>query len=89
MQRYLPQVVPLFAPNVNSFRRIRPAHSAPINVQWGLDNRSCGLRIPVSSPRNTRIENRLPGADANPYIAIAATLACGYIGLSERSSRCR
>jgi glutamine synthetase len=84
LQRYLPQVVPLFAPNVNSFRRIRPAHSAPINVQWGLDNRSCGLRIPVSSPRNTRIENRLPGADANPYIAIAATLACGYLGLSER-----
>jgi glutamine synthetase len=84
LQRYLPQVVPLFAPNVNSFRRIRPAHSAPINVQWGMDNRSCGLRIPVSAPHNTRIENRLPGADANPYIAIAATLACGYIGLTER-----
>jgi glutamine synthetase len=84
LQRYLPEVVPLFAPNVNSFRRMRPAHSAPINVQWGLDNRSCGLRIPVSSPRNTRIENRLPGADANPYIAIAATLAAGYIGLRDK-----
>lgn len=84
LQQYLPEVVPLFAPNVNSFRRMRPAHSAPINVQWGLDNRSCGLRIPVSSPRNTRIENRLPGADANPYIAIAATLAAGYIGLRDR-----
>jgi glutamine synthetase len=42
------------------------------------------LRIPVSSPRNTRIENRLPGADANPYIAIAATLACGYLGVTQR-----
>lgn len=84
LQRYLPEVAPLFAPNVNSFRRMRPAHSAPINVQWGLDNRSCGLRVPVSEPAATRIENRLPGADANPYIAIAATLACGLIGLREK-----
>lgn len=84
LQRYLPEIAPLFAPNVNSFRRMRPAHSAPINVQWGLDNRSCGLRIPVSSPANTRIENRLPGADANPYIAIAATLAAGFLGLRDR-----
>ncbi|WP_295531618.1 glutamine synthetase family protein [Novosphingobium sp. Chol11] len=81
LQRFLPQVAPLFAPNVNSFRRMRPAHSAPINVQWGMDNRSCGLRIPVSNTGATRIENRLPGADANPYIAIAATLACGLLGL--------
>lgn len=84
LQRFLPQIAPLFAPNVNSFRRMRPAHSAPINVQWGLDNRSCGLRVPVSSPRSTRIENRLPGADANPYIAIAATLAAGYLGLQHQ-----
>ena len=84
LQRYLPEIAPLFAPNVNSFRRMRPAHSAPINVQWGHDNRSCGLRIPTSSAQNTRIENRLPGADANPYIAIAATLAAGFIGLRDK-----
>ena len=83
LQTYLPQVAPLFAPNVNSFRRMRPSHSAPINVQWGKDNRSCGLRVPISDGANRRIENRLPGADANPYLAIAATLLCGYLGMTE------
>ncbi len=83
LQRYLPRVAPMFAPNVNSFRRMRPSHSAPINVQWGRDNRSCGLRSPLSDTHNRRIENRLPGADANPYLAIAATLVCGYLGIEE------
>lgn len=84
LQRLLPQVAPLFAPNVNSFRRMRPQFDAPINVQWGVDNRSCGLRVPISDPQNRRIENRLPGADANPYLSIAASLVCGYIGMVER-----
>ncbi len=83
LQAYLPQVAPLFAPNVNSFRRMRPSHSAPINVQWGHDNRSCGLRAPISDRDNRRIENRLPGADANPYLAMAASLICGYLGVEE------
>jgi glutamine synthetase len=84
LQSYLPEVAPLFAPNVNSFRRMRPSHSAPINLQWGYDNRSCGLRVPISDPANARIENRLPGADSNPYLAIAASLVCGYIGVRDR-----
>lgn len=84
LQKYLGQVAPLFAPNVNSFRRMRPDWSAPINLQWGYDNRSCGLRVPISSPENRRVENRLPGADANPYLAIAAVLVCGYIGIRDR-----
>lgn len=83
LQRYLPQITPLFAPTVNSFRRMRPDHSAPINVQWGHDNRSCGLRVPTADPQNRRIENRLPGADANPYLALAATLLAGYLGIQE------
>jgi glutamine synthetase len=83
LQKYLPQIAPLFAPNVNSFRRMRPSHSAPINVQWGRDNRSCGLRVPISDRANRRIENRLPGADANPYLAMAAALICGYLGVEE------
>jgi glutamine synthetase len=83
LQSYLPRVAPLFAPNVNSFRRMRPSHSAPINVQWGRDNRSCGLRVPLSDRDNRRIENRLPGADANPYLAIAAALISGYLGIEE------
>jgi glutamine synthetase len=80
LQRYLPDVAPLFAPNVNSFRRMRPQFDAPINVQWGLDNRSCGLRTPISDGRNRRVENRLPGADANSYLAIASSRICRHDG---------
>jgi glutamine synthetase len=82
--KLLPQVAPLFAPNVNSFRRMRPDSAAPINVQWGEDNRSCGFRVPISDKNNRRVENRLAGADSNPYLAIAASLVCGYIGMVER-----
>ena len=83
LQTLLPEVAPLFAPNVNSFRRMRPTHSAPINLQWGYDNRSCGLRVPLTDLANTRVENRVPGADSNPYLAIAASLVCGYIGVRD------
>ncbi len=81
LQKFLPECAPLFAPNVNSFRRMRPQFDAPINVQWGRDNRSCGLRVPLSDGQNRRVENRLPGADCNPYLAIAASLACGIVGM--------
>jgi glutamine synthetase len=83
LQKFLPQITPLFAPNVNSFRRMRPQFDAPINVQWGYDNRSCGLRVPISTGIDRRVENRLPGADSNPYLAIAASLICGYVGIVE------
>ncbi|MDO7837385.1 glutamine synthetase family protein [Sphingobium sp. HBC34] len=84
LQAYLPEMAPLFGPTVNSFRRMLPDHSAPINVQWGVDNRSCGLRVPIDDAQNRRIENRLPGADANPYLAIAATLIAGWLGIQDR-----
>jgi glutamine synthetase len=84
LQTFLPEIAPLFAPNVNSFRRMRPSHSAPINVQWGDDNRSCGLRVPIADRQNRRIENRLPGADANPYLAMAAALAAGWLGITRQ-----
>jgi len=83
LQRYLPPAMSLFAPNVNSYRRIARASLAPINVQWGYDNRTAGLRVPVSDPESRRVENRLGGADANPYIATAASLACGYLGMIQ------
>jgi glutamine synthetase len=76
--------MPLFCPNVNSFRRIRLESDAPINVHWGRDNRTCGLRVPDSPPAARRVENRVPGVDANPYLAFAATLACGLLGLEEK-----
>ncbi len=87
LQKYIPEVLPLFAPHVNSYRRIRPSLSAPANVEWSHDNRSCGLRVPKAGRDARRVENRLPGADANPYLAIAATLLCGYLGVEERLER--
>ncbi|WP_442487032.1 glutamine synthetase family protein [Halomonas litopenaei] len=84
LQRYLPSAMPLLAPNVNSYRRLlrtETSGSAPINVEWGMDNRTVGLRVPVSGPEATRVENRLAGADANPYLVMAASLACGYLGM--------
>ncbi len=83
LQKYLPEAMALVAPNVNSYRRITRYLAAPINLQWGYDNRTTGLRVPVSSPESRRVENRLAGADANPYLAIAASLACGYLGMME------
>jgi glutamine synthetase len=83
LQKYLPAAMSLFAPNVNSYRRITRQALAPINVQWGYDNRTAGLRVPVSAPEARRVENRVGGADANPYLAIAASLACGYLGMVE------
>lgn len=82
LQKYAPAMMALFAPNVNSYRRFS-YEEAPINVYWGLDNRSCGLRVPRSAPQARRIENRLPGADVNPYLCIAGSLACGYLGMVE------
>jgi glutamine synthetase len=83
LQRYAPAAMALFAPYVNSYRRLARSMSAPINTQWGFDNRTVGIRAPVASPTQRRIENRVIGADANPYVALAATLACGYLGLRD------
>jgi len=84
LQRNLPAALSLLAPNVNSYRRLTRYHAAPINVQWGLDNRTVGLRVPDSSRESRRVENRVPGADANPYLAIAASLACGLLGMRQK-----
>ncbi|MEY4695626.1 MAG: hypothetical protein RIT14_54 [Pseudomonadota bacterium] len=83
MQAHLPGAVALLAPYVNSYRRYVPDFAAPINLEWGRDNRTTGLRVPVSSPEARRLENRLAGMDCNPYLGIAASLACGYLGLIE------
>lgn len=84
MQKYLPDLMLIFAPSVNSFRRFIAGSQAPINLQWGEDNRTTGLRIPLSSPAARRVENRIAGADANPYLAMAASLAAGLAGIEEQ-----
>jgi glutamine synthetase len=83
LQRYLPAIMAILAPYVNSYRRIARDSGAPTNTQWGYDNRTCGIRVPPSDPANRRVENRIPSSDANPYLAIAASLAAGYLGMVE------
>ena len=84
LQHHLPASIALLAPYVNSYRRYVRDNAAPINLAWGRDNRTTGLRVPVSTPEATRVENRLAGMDCNPYIGIAASLACGYLGMLEK-----
>ncbi len=84
LQKYIPAAMALFAPYVNSYRRLARFTAAPINIQWGIDNRTVGIRSPVAPPQARRIENRVIGADANPYVALAATLACGWLGIKNR-----
>jgi glutamine synthetase len=84
LQRYIPAAMALFAPYVNSYRRLVRGVAAPINIQWGTDNRTVGIRSPLASAQARRIENRVIGADANPYVALAATMACGYLGITKQ-----
>ncbi len=83
LQRYTPTAFALLAPSINSFKRFVPDLSAPINLAWGYDNRTTGFRVPYGDERNGRVENRIAGADANPYLLIAASLACGWLGMQE------
>jgi glutamine synthetase len=71
-----------FAPTVNSYKRYQPGSWAPTAIAWGTDNRTCGFRI-VGRGQGSRIECRIPGADANPYLAFAATIAAGLDGIER------
>jgi glutamine synthetase len=83
LQAYMPQAMLMFAPYVNSYRRFLNPWSSPVNLSWAVDNRTVGLRVPDAEPDNRRIENRLAGSDVNPYLVLAGTLACGYLGMME------
>ncbi|WP_180683788.1 glutamine synthetase family protein [Tepidicella baoligensis] len=84
LQKHVPSAMALVAPYVNSYRRLSRYTAAPINIEWGYDNRTVGIRSPISSPEARRVENRVIGADANPYLAMAMTLACGYLGMKNK-----
>ncbi|MEU6604685.1 glutamine synthetase family protein [Streptomyces shenzhenensis] len=73
----------LYAPNINSYKRFQPGSFAPTAVAWGHDNRTCALRV-VGHGRSLRFENRLPGGDVNPYLAVAALVAAGLYGVEQR-----
>ncbi|MCJ7873822.1 glutamine synthetase family protein [Marinovum sp. 2_MG-2023] len=83
LQKHMPAAIAVIAPYVNSYRRYVKDHAAPINLEWARDNRTTGIRIPISEPKARRVENRLAGMDCNPYLGIAASLACGYLGLVQ------
>src|SRR5210317_568999 len=83
LQKHMNEALLIFAPYVNSYRRLASPWSSPVNLAWALDNRTVGLRVPDSPPEARRIENRLAGSDVNPYLVIAATLACGYLRMIE------
>lgn len=84
MQKHVPNALVMLAPYVNSYRRLTQAASAPVNNKWGYDNRTTAFRVPRSDPAARRVENRIPSSDANPYLALAASLACGLIGLNNK-----
>jgi glutamine synthetase len=93
MQQYMagqlalmPEYAAMLEPTVNSYKRTAPSTLswAPANVTWGVDNRTAALRAIVTGPKATRVEHRLPGADANPYLAIAASLASGLYGVQHK-----
>jgi glutamine synthetase len=81
---HAPEVMPFYAPTVNSYKRFVDASWAPTRLAWSNDNRTAGFRV-VGEGESLRIECRIPGADANPYLALAASLASGLDGIANRT----
>jgi glutamine synthetase len=84
LQAAMTESMALFAPSVNSYRRFQPDMFAPVNRHWGVNNRSAGIRVPAGPSEARRIEHRVAGADANPYLALAAVLAGTHHGLENK-----
>lgn len=80
----LPDILPMFAPTVNSYKRLVDGYWAPTRVSWGVDNRTVAGRVIPGSAKSTRLELRVPGADVNPYLAVAAALAAGLHGVRHQ-----
>jgi glutamine synthetase len=81
-QAALRELTYFFAPNINSYKRFAPGSFAPTTVAWGVDNRTCALRV-VGHGESLRVENRVPGGDVNPYLAVAALIAAGLHGIEN------
>lgn len=81
--RHAPEIMPFLAPTVNSYKRFQAASWAPTRLAWSYDNRTAGFRVVGAGP-SLRIECRIPGADCNPYLALAASLAAGLAGIEEK-----
>jgi glutamine synthetase len=83
-QKLLPELLAMVAPTVNSYRRLIPGFWAPTEATWGIENRTCALRVIPGSEKSQRVEFRIAAADANPYIVLAAALAAGLHGIEEK-----
>lgn len=83
-QMLMPAFTALVAPTVNSYRRLVPGMWAPTDATWGIDNRTCAIRVLPGDPKSHRIEYRVPGSDANPYLVAAAAIASGLSGIENR-----
>ncbi len=84
MQALLNESMAIFAPNANSYRRFRANSYAPIAPSWGINNRTVSFRVPAGTPASRHVEHRICGADANPYLAVAALLAAIHWGLTKK-----
>jgi glutamine synthetase len=80
----LPHILPLYAPNINSYKRLVEGAWAPTTLTWGMDNRTVALRVLSGSKTSCRLETRVIGSDANPYLAMAASLASGLYGIRKK-----
>jgi glutamine synthetase len=80
----LPQVLPMFAPNINSYKRLVEGAWAPTTLTWGVDNRTVALRVLPGTSKSCRLETRVIGSDVNPYLAMAACLASGLYGIKNK-----
>jgi glutamine synthetase len=78
------EICALFAPNVNSYKRLVDGYWSPTKPTWGVDNRTCAYRVIPGNEKSTRLEVRVGGADINPYLAIAAALASGLYGIEKK-----
>jgi glutamine synthetase len=83
--QYMPESVAVYAPNYNSYRRFQPGAHAPTSATWGYDNRTVSVRIPAGKPAARRLELRVAGADANPYLVYAALLSGMIEGIAQQS----
>ena len=82
LAQHMAESMLLFGPHANSYRRLRAGFYAPVNTAWGINNRTVSLRVPASSPSARRLEHRVAGADANPYLVLAGILAAVHAGLT-------
>lgn len=84
MQKFLPDIMAIIAPNANSYRRFKANSYAPQSAVWGVNNRTVSLRVPAGLPHTRHVEHRVSGADANPYLALSAVLACAHYGIANK-----